>query len=232
MHRRTMPTISHTALCRVRLLGTRLALVQLTVFFTYFVTAAPSSNSGNGNGRAPPSTHVDAAVAAAGPARAYVGKLLLNVSDSTPHTDSVLPFFKFMSNADEGGIGFAYPPMPPAMSGYAVLSDSLPDFLLNESHVMEDLKDRMLPWRHKAGWSASDHEPHVRTSPGLRRRSRGFKMRQQSRCEMRFPRASKVQHTSHIAIVGAMVLGAGCKPRLESRTNQFNLTRFIYVMIF
>ena len=93
-------------------------------------------------------------------ARAYVGTLRLNVSDNSyAAADSVLPFFQFMNSGNEGGIGFAFPPADkpkPAMHG---LQDWLPDYMLNETHVMADLRDRMLPWRMKDGWTQERVEP-------------------------------------------------------------------------
>ena len=95
-------------------------------------------------------------------ARAYVGTLRLNVSDNSyAAADSVLPFFQFMNSGNEGGIGFAFPPtnnVKPAMHG---LQDTLPDYMLNETHVMADLRDRMLPWRMKDGWTQERVERDV-----------------------------------------------------------------------
>jgi hypothetical protein len=99
-----------------------------------------------------------------GAARAYVGTLKLNVSDNLPHTDSVLPFFKFMNSGNEGGVGYSFPPtnIPnPAMDG---LADTLPDYMLNESHVMDDLRDRQLPWRTKDGWTMDRTERDVQVA--------------------------------------------------------------------
>ena len=97
-------------------------------------------------------------------ARAYVGTLWLNVSDNTPRTDSVLPFFQFMNDGNEGGIGFSYPPVDvpqPALKG---LADSLPDYLLNETHVMRDLRDKQLPWRMKDGGTTQRTPRDVRVA--------------------------------------------------------------------
>ena len=43
-------------------------------------------------------------------ATARAGTLELDASDMLPHTDNVLPFFHFMNNGNEGGVGFAIPP--------------------------------------------------------------------------------------------------------------------------
>lgn len=62
--------------------------------------------------------------------KAYIGTLKLNTTDNAPHTDSPLPFFKFLNTGNEGGAGFAIPPdlsVQPALDG---LSDGLPDFLV------------------------------------------------------------------------------------------------------
>jgi hypothetical protein len=76
----------------------------------------------------------------------------------------VLPFFRFMTNQNEGGTGFAIPPDTTVQPGFTILNDALPDFLLNESTVMEDLKDRALPWRQKTGWSATRSEKEVQVA--------------------------------------------------------------------
>ena len=91
--------------------------------------------------------------ACASPTRAFVGKLSLNVTDNLPHTDSVLPFFKFTNSGNEGGIGYNVVLDNTLNSAYGGLSDTLPDYLLNESHVMKDLKNKVLPHRMKDGWS-------------------------------------------------------------------------------
>ena len=52
--------------------------------------------------------------------KAYVGTLKLNTTDNAPHTDSPLPFFKFLNTGNEGGAGFAIPPdlsIQPVQSG-------------------------------------------------------------------------------------------------------------------
>ena len=41
------------------------------------------------------------------------------------------------------------------------LQDTLPDYMLNETHVMADLRDRMLPWRMKDGWTQERVERDV-----------------------------------------------------------------------
>ena len=62
--------------------------------------------------------------------KAYVGTLKLNITDNAPHTDSPLPFFKFLNTGNEGGAGFAIPPDLTVEPAFDRLSDGLPDFLV------------------------------------------------------------------------------------------------------
>lgn len=87
------------------------------------------------------------------PARAYIGTLRLSTVDNRPHVDNVLPFYKFMNNGNEGGFGFSTSRDSAKVSAFESLSDALPDYLLNESHVMPDTKNRALPYRMKDGWT-------------------------------------------------------------------------------
>ena len=47
------------------------------------------------------------------PARAYVGTIRLNSSDTSPSVDNVLPYFHFLSQGNEGTVGvdlYIHPP--------------------------------------------------------------------------------------------------------------------------
>ena len=82
----------------------------------------------------------------------------LTQTDTLPHPDSVLPFFRWMNSGNEGGVGYAIPPRTSTSSSAGDLGDALPAYLLNESNVMQDSRDKVLPWRLKDGWTLEHSE--------------------------------------------------------------------------
>lgn len=109
-----------------------------------------------------------APVAPKSPARVYAGTLTLNVSVDSSDTDNVLPFLHFMNSGNEGGLGFGLEQDVSRSPAIDSMSDTLPEYLLN--NTLPDLRDRMLPWRARA-----------RSGPRRRRRSAGRSARSSRR---------------------------------------------------
>ena len=97
------------------------------------------------------------------PARAYVGTIRLNSSDTSPSVDNVLPYFHFLSQGNEGTVGVDLKQPPRGLHPYpANLGNSLPDYLLN--HGLPDTLGKVLPWRLKDGWTSSRTPTDVPTA--------------------------------------------------------------------
>ena len=96
------------------------------------------------------------ALAASSAARAYVGTLRLNSSDTSPRTDNVLPYFRFLSAGDEGSVGIDLRQPPSGLQPKpASLGTSLPDYLIDPRHGLPGTLGKVLPWRLKDGWTSS-----------------------------------------------------------------------------
>ena len=88
--------------------------------------------------------------------RAQLEVVRMNASNNNAATDNILPFFRFINTANEGGIGIGVniPSQYSARDGFSALNDALPDYLLREESVIADTTDRTLPYRIKDGWTA------------------------------------------------------------------------------
>ena len=106
-------------------------------------------------------------VTASDAAKAYVGTLRLNSSDTSPSTDNVLPFFRFLSPGDEGSVGIDLPlgHLPNGLKPRpATLGNTLPDYLIDPQHGLPDTLGKVLPWRLKDGWTSSRKPTDVKVA--------------------------------------------------------------------